>query len=155
MNEQFRQYVESLQPLVERLLAFQPFTFATLPKKLPEAGVYLFTENGIHLYVGRTNTLRKRLQQHCRPGSTHNHAPFAFLLARLAHGTPRATYKTEGSRKALAAIPDFARLFTAAKGRLRGMEIRVVEEKHPLTQALLEMYVAVSLNTKHNDFDNH
>jgi hypothetical protein len=35
------------------------------------------------------------------------------------------------------------------------MDVRVVEETEPLRQALLEMYVAVSLNTPHNDFDFH
>jgi len=35
------------------------------------------------------------------------------------------------------------------------MTLQVVEEKDPLRQALLEMYVAIALQTKHNDFDNH
>ena len=34
-------------------------------------------------------------------------------------------------------------------------EIRVVEEAAPLRQALLEMYVAIALDAKYNDFDNH
>jgi predicted GIY-YIG superfamily endonuclease len=155
MHELFRQYVESLQPAVERLLACAPFKFDSLPKQLPKAGVYLFTENGIHLYVGRTNGLRKRLQQHFRTSSTHNSAPFAFLLARVPHGATKATYKPEGSRKHLTTNPQFAQAFMDAKTRLRSMDIRIVEESHPLRQALLEMYVAVSLGTKHNDFDNH
>lgn len=45
--------------------------------------------------------------------------------------------------------------FSRAKARLCEMDIRYVEESHPLTQALLEMYVAVALKTAHNDFDNH
>lgn len=155
MNELFRQYIESLQPTIERLLAYKSFKFDHLPKKLPDAGVYLFTENEIHMYVGRTNRLRDRLQEHCRPSSTHNSAPFAFLLARKAHGQTNATYKPEGSRASLAADPQFVPHFVSSKARLRAMDIRVVEEAHPLTQALLEMYVAVALNTEHNDFDNH
>jgi len=35
------------------------------------------------------------------------------------------------------------------------MTIRVVEEADPLRQALLEMYVAIALDAKYNDFDNH
>ena len=35
------------------------------------------------------------------------------------------------------------------------MNVRVVEETDPFRQALLEMYVSVSLVTPHNDFDNH
>ena len=155
MHEQFRQHAESLYPAFELLQRSEPFTFASLPKILPKAGIYLFTEANRHLYVGRTNDIRKRLQQHCRPGSTQNSAPFAFRLAREARNVLKATYKTSGSRANLVQDPDFAQAFSAAKARLGAMHIRVVEESHPLRQALLEMYVAVSLETPYNDFDNH
>jgi hypothetical protein len=49
----------------------------------------------------------------------------------------------------------FAEAFTAAKSRMRAMHIRVLEENNPLRQALLEMYVAVTLEAPYNDFDNH
>ncbi len=67
----------------------------------------------------------------------------------------KATYKTEGSRAQLIKEAAFAEAFTAAKGRLRAMHVRVVEESNPLRQALLEMYVAVVLEAPYNDFDNH
>lgn len=35
------------------------------------------------------------------------------------------------------------------------MDVRYVSEPDPMRQALLEMYVSVSLQTPHNDFDNH
>ena len=35
------------------------------------------------------------------------------------------------------------------------MSVRYVSEPDPIRQALLEMYVSVSLATPHNDFDNH
>ncbi|MCA7023198.1 GIY-YIG nuclease family protein [Stenotrophomonas acidaminiphila] len=155
MHERFRQHVEFLHPSFESLLRSAHFTFGLLPKDLPRAGIYLFSEADRHLYVGRTNSIRKRLQQHCRPGSTHNSAPFAFRLAREARNALKATYKKEGSRAHLIQDPEFAKAFTAAKARLRAMHIRVVEESNPLRQALLEMYVAVSLEAPYNDFDNH
>lgn len=155
MNEQFKQHVESLHPKFEKLIQSIPFTFSTLPKELPKAGVYLFTEGESHLYVGRTNGLRKRLQQHCRASSSHNSSPFAFRLARERQGVLKATYKTEGSRTALIQDAAFAEAFVISKARLREMTIRVVEEGEPLRQALLEMYVALALDAKYNDFDNH
>lgn len=155
MNEQFRQHIESLHPSFELLRSSVPFQFASLPKILPKAGVYLFSDGEHHLYVGRTNSIRKRLQQHCRPGSSHNSASFAFLLAREARKVPQATYKTHGSRAHLLQDHDFALAFTAAKARLRTMNIRVVEESNPHRQALLEMYVAVALAAQYNGFDNH
>lgn len=155
MNETFRKYVESLEPSLEALRECTPFRAADIPKGIPQAGVYLFSEFGRPLYVGRTNTMRRRLQQHCRPGSGHNTAPFAFLLARLECGTTKASYRPEGSRKALLEDPEFARAFKDQKERIRSMDIQVVEEAHSLKQALLEMYIAVALGTPHNDFDNH
>jgi hypothetical protein len=155
MNEQFRQHIESLHLSFERLRDSTSFQFASLPKALPKAGVYLFSDGGRHLYVGRTNSIRSRLQQHCRPGSSHNSAPFAFRLAREARKVLQATYKTHGSRAHLLQDPDFALAFSDAKARLRTMNIRVVEESNPLRQALLEMYIAVALAAPYNDFDNH
>lgn len=43
----------------------------------------------------------------------------------------------------------------AAKSRIARMSIRYVEESDPVAQALLEIYVAVVLKAKYNDFDNH
>lgn len=127
----------------------------SLPKALSKAGVYLFSDDEQHLYVERTNSICKRLQQHCRPGSSHNSVPFAFRLAREARKVLQATYKTQGSRAHLLQDPDFALAFTDTKARLRAMNIRVVEESNPLRQALLKMYVAVALAAPYNDFDNH
>lgn len=155
MHENFKQHIESLHPSFERLVRGVSFTFGSLPRQLPQAGIYLFSEGDKPLYVGRTNSLRQRLQQHCRPGSGHNSAPFAFRLAREARNVIKATYKAEGSRDQLVKEAEFATAFTAAKTRLRDMNIRVVEESDPLRQALLEMYVAVALEAPYNDFDNH
>jgi len=155
MHETFREHIESLHPTFQALVNSAPFTFATLPKVLPKAGIYLFTENGRHLYVGRTNGIRKRLANHCRPSSTHNTAAFAFRLAREARNVQKATYKKEGSRADLVRDKDFVEAFVAAKARLCTMDIRVIEEANPLRQALLEMYVAVALDALYNDFDNH
>jgi len=99
--------------------------------------------------------MRSRLQEHCRPSSGHNSAPFAFRLARELTGKTAASYETEGSRGSLEIEPGFAAAFTAAKKRVRRMSVRFVAESDPMRQALLEMYVAVALKTPYNDFDNH
>ncbi len=127
----------------------------TLPREMPDRGIYLFSEGDNHLYVARTNRLRQRLSEHCRRSSSHNSAPFAFLLAREACGMKSASYKAEGSRAALEKHDLFNPAFVAAKSRVGAMDVRFVEEAHPLRQALLEMYVAISLGTPHNSFANH
>jgi len=76
-------------------------------------------------------------------------------LARHSTGLTTATYKTDGGRKALSVDPHFGPAFTSAKARVRDMQVRFVEENDPICQALLEIYVAIVLKTRHNDFDNH
>jgi hypothetical protein len=133
-----------------------PVTIDTLPRDAPSACVYLFSENGRHLYVGRTRKLRQRLRQHSIPSSRHNQAVFAFRLAREATGRLLAAYSGEGRRAALAADDSaFVASFIDAKQRVRKMQVRYVEEADPLRQALLEIYASIVLATPYNDFNTH
>lgn len=155
MNSVFKEYIDSLEPSFQKLINMTPVTVSTLPREIPQSGVYLFSENKVHMYVGRTNTIKKRLQNHCRPSSGHNSATFAFRLTREITGITQATYMTEGSRANLEQHPIFGPEFITQKKRVREMQVRYVSEPDPMRQALLEMYVSVSLSTPHNDFDNH
>ncbi len=151
----WQKLIKSPEPSFQRLMAMNPVTVATLPPETPTAGIYLFSEGDKHLYVGRTNRLRQRLQTHCRPSSGHNSATFAFRLAREKTGNLKASYKKEGSRSSLEDQPEFKSVFIEQKARVRKMDVRYVEEKDPMKQALLEMHVSTSLGTQYNDFDNH
>ena len=155
LNETFNQHIQSLPRSLKALLACEPFTFASLPARLPGKGIYLFSEGDALLYVGRTNRMRQRLQQHCRLKISHRSAPFAFRLARHALGLTRATYRQEGSRAHLAQDATFQEAFAEAVARMRRMHIRVAEEEDQTRQALLEIYAAVSLATPYNEFRNH
>jgi predicted GIY-YIG superfamily endonuclease len=157
MDPKFASLLEELDPKHQALLAAEGYNYDLLPpsREMPERGIYLFTEKGRHLYVGRTNRIRKRLSAHCRPSSSHNAATFAFRIARKQTGNIVATYRTRGSREMLLQDPAFSAAFTSAKERLRAMEIRFVKEVDPVRQALLEIYVATVLKTPYNDFDNH
>lgn len=156
MDERFIAHVEALRPAIEKLLRMQPANRGSLPLSMPGAGVYLLSERGRHLYVGRSNNIRGRLARHCRPGATHRMAAFAFRLAREDTCNLRASYRRDdGSREALMQDATFAAAFKASKVRIGRMEIRFVEEADPTRQALLEIYVAVVLQTPYNDFDNH
>ena len=104
---------------------------------------------------GRSNTIKKRLQTHCCPKSGHNSATFAFRVARQLTGNDDATYTKIGSRPELEKNPEFKSVFIEQKTRIRNMNVRFVSEPEPMRQALLEMYVSVSLGTPYNDFDNH
>jgi len=156
MNDQFRQYVDALHPALERLVESVPFKYVDLARQsIPMRGIYLFTEGGKHLSVGRSDNIRRRLGMHCRPSATDNQATFAFRLAKEVCGITRASYKSEGSRADLVSKDPFKSIFKAQKERLRLMEIRIIEEADAYRQALLEMYVSVALGTPYNDFNNH
>lgn len=155
MNDGFRQLVEDLHPKYERLLQMPSVAYGGLPRNMPERGIYLFSEGERHLYVGRTNRIRKRLQNHCRLSGTHFTATFAFRLARELTNRTKATYTKLGSRGELVKDAAFSTAFMEAKSRVARMDLRFVEEADPVRQALLEIYVATVLRTPYNDFDNH
>lgn len=112
MHPHFALVIESLEPTFQRLMQMEPVRFSSLPKGMPDSGIYLFSEGARHLYVGRSRTIRKRLGGHCRPGATHRMAAFAFRLARETTGRLVATYKTEGSRASLMEDLHFRSLLT-------------------------------------------
>lgn len=155
MHPKFKTFIESLEPKFQQLLSMKPIKYCQLPRQLPKKGLYLFSEGENHLYVGRTNRLRERLRGHCTPSATHFTATFAFRIARDETGFLKATYKTEGSRASLVSHEVFGPAFVEAKARIAEMNIRYVEEDDPVSQALLEIYVATVLGTPFNDFDNH
>lgn len=156
MDSAFVAHVEALRPKLEQLLAMNPVKPTSLPRMMPAAGVYILSEADRHLYVGRSNGIRRRIGRHCRPGATHRMAAFAFMLAREVTGNLVATYKKgEGSRTGLMENEAFVNAFTAAKARIRSMDLRFVEESDPVRQALLEIYASVVLATPYNDFDTH
>jgi hypothetical protein len=156
MDPKFATLVETLAPKLERLVTMPPLADGALPRDMPRSGVYLFTEAGRHLYVGRSNVLRGRHGLHCRPGATHRQAAFAFQLAREATGRTAVTYRAgDGSRAGLMLDPAFVAAFMAAKARIRKMEYRYVEETDQNRQAILEIYCAVVLATPYNDFGTH
>lgn len=82
MHARFEKAVAQLDPLFRSLLAAKRYKPLSLPPRIPQSGIYLFSEGRRPLYVGRSTRIRKRLGNHCRPGATHKMAAFAFGLAR-------------------------------------------------------------------------
>ncbi len=157
INPDFAAMIEKLQPSLERVMAMVPVTIATLPPvgTMPKSGIYWLSEGSASIYVGRSRRIRERLQEHVRPSSGHNQASFAFLLAREMTGRLDATYKAVGSRANLLTEVPFGAAFSQAKERIRRMDLRFVEETHPVCQCLLEVYVATVVKARYNDFDSH
>lgn len=151
MDRKFQAAVEALHPSFLRLRDSLPIR----PKDvIPHRGVYLFSEGDNHLYVGRSNSIPARYRNHCRPGATHTSAAFAMLLAREQTGM-YASYRKGTGRSTLMQHENFRPAFDQAKMRIAAMEFRAVEETDQTRQALLEIYVAVALATRYNDFGTH
>lgn len=157
MHESFRQTVESLVPSFERLMASVPIIGSRFPTTRKIAGVYLMTDLGTHLYVGRSNNIAKRFYAHRRMSSGDGVAPFAYRLACISSGRTGVSYIAghPDTRKMKMADAEFREHFNQAKRDIASMEFRYVEEADPVDQAILEVYCAVALGTPHNTFDNH
>lgn len=154
-HARFEALVADFDLQLANFLASPAYKFGQLSTGIPKAGVYLFSENGRHLYVGRSNRLRERYFLHCRPGSRQNQASFAYKLAREKLNLGVASYSPTGSRAAIAASEPFAPVFDAAKARIRLMDYRFLDEPNQARQALFEAYCALVLDTPYNDFDTH
>ena len=124
------------------------------PSPVPAAaGVYLLSEPNEHLYVGRTRNMRRRLRDHGNP-SAQRQATLAIKIARDETGHEKPTYQSAGSTADLLANSSAFRVsFDEAKARIRAMQVRYVEERDPVRQALLEIYTAVDLRTSYNSFE--
>jgi hypothetical protein len=155
MRKSFLKLLIDLEPKLKQLLGMSPVKACNLPRIMPKAGVYLFSRGEKHLYVGRTNRLRPRIQEHCRKSASSDSAPFAFKIARLRTGLLEASYTPTGSRRWLETQPQFVSAFAAAKQEVQGFDVRWVEEDRPQQQLLLELYVAHVLAAEYNDFENH
>lgn len=155
MKELFREIMTEVERKYDALMTAAAFKCSTVPKSLAgKPGVYLFSEGGVPLYVGRTDDLRKRLANHRH--RSHNTATFAFLLARHETGIREASYQPSGSRADLLKNdPAFGAAFDKARERIADMDVKVVEEDDPVRQALLEVYAAFVSGAKYNDFQNH
>lgn len=130
------------------------FPSDTLPSVKDQVkGIYCFYEGGKPLYVGRTRNIRKRVLQHRRLRGRHNSAAFAFNIAKKDFEENHSSEKL--SRVELSKDPEFDRLFTEAKERVRKMSVRFVEVKDPIEQTIFDVYAHIKLGTPFNDFDTH
>lgn len=152
MNSDFAKFTEQLETKYAALMSMPPVIAEEVPGDTPVGGIYLFSEQGIPLYTGRTRRrIAIRIRNHF---STAPDCPFAWLLTREVTGF-KATYRREGSRRDLLLRDDFVKLYQEAKTRIRKMDVQYVAESNPLRQTLLEVYTAVSAKSRYNDYDTH
>ncbi len=87
-NRSFKELIDGFDQLLKGLKLMEPirstrdFEFGNQDKFI--SGVYLFSENGKDLYVGRSRNIRRRYSDHTC--NSPNSAAFAVLLAREKTG---------------------------------------------------------------------
>jgi len=153
VDDNFRALVDKLPILMFQLSNAQLRPWNNLGE-LPLKGIYVFYEDNVPIYVGRTNRIRKRIKEHGQMCSGHNKAPFAFNLAKkeaIVLGIELTV-----TRDMLNQDTAFVVLFLNAKKRVSNMSLRVVEIHDPIVQTLFEVYASMELKTnEYNSFENH
>ncbi|GAB3862282.1 hypothetical protein GCM10028822_42770 [Hymenobacter terrigena] len=152
----FTEQLAQLPALLADLKACPPAARAELAQRILKntPGIYAFYHDDQPVYVGRTRDLRRRLNEHSRPKSSHYSASFAFLRAWHSAEAAGHTASLAGkSRSALAGHEVFGPLFVAEKLAVSGMTVRWVKVADAVTQALLEVYAALELQTPFNSFE--
>ena len=142
-----------LDPLLRELLNCPARTRQEHSPLTPDAGVYLFSEDGVPMYVGQARNLRHRMRNHTIPSARENQATFAFLLA--LEDAEHLGITVEGTRRAVAQDPTFAPLFDAAKERVREMNVQFAHSDDPELRTVFEVYAAIQLPTRYNSFETH
>ena len=154
MKDKFNEYIQRM-PILLNELKGKPLLNRHELEGIPKSGVYVFYREGKPLYVGRSNRLKERIQEHGRPSSDHYSATFAFRLAKEEMSKDKDIPK-DITRKELENAPGFAEMFYIARANVAQMKIRVIEIECQVDQALFEIYAVLALNTtKYNDFSTH
>lgn len=69
MDSKFLAHVKALKPKLDALLSMKPYKPTSLPRDMPDHGVYDLSEGDNHLYIGRSNEIKARLGRHSKDGA--------------------------------------------------------------------------------------
>lgn len=142
-----------LKPLLCELLECPAKTRREHSRVPEQAGVYLFSENRIPMYVGQTRNLRQRIGNHTIPSARETQASLAFTMAM--HEATCRGITIKGTRKQIARHPQFEPLFSAAKARVGAMDVQFSLTNDPELRTVFEVYAALELPTCWNKFETH
>ena len=134
----------------------------------------MFYEHGKPLYVGLSDRLRGRIQEHGYKSSEK--ATFAFIFTREIWGLWNDEWKgplpknpdynvklgkgslavtVRPTKKALLEKKQIKQDSWSQIERVKKMQVRVIETKDEYEQAMFEVFAAYILNTPYNDFKPH
>jgi hypothetical protein len=97
--------------------------------------------------------MRSRLKRHSLQSSGHNSATFAFILAKEIAEASKIDIKK--FRKNLETDEQFKPIYQAQKDRVSRMKIKTVSIDNAVEQTFFEVYAAMELKTKYNEWGTH
>jgi hypothetical protein len=123
-------------------------------QKIP--GVYVFSEKGqsgeMVMYTGQSLSVLDRLKEHCAVAN-HERANFAYMLTVDETGIRPIPGSPDSTKASMFRYDRFVLEFERRIARIKAMDFRFVPVESKLNRNLLEMYAAVLLESKYNDFD--
>ena len=145
----FRALMDGSVDAPEAMLAHQAIALNT-------SGIYAFSERTAStecfLYVGQSVAMVERLREHC--GFTDwNKANFAYKLTVETTGLKPIKYSPNATKQSMFEIPEFKESFGTSLCRIKTMNYRWVSVDNKLERNLLEIYAAVILGSRFNEFD--
>jgi hypothetical protein len=148
--KRWKDVANDLPKLMRRLKSSEALSRNRLKelRSFPEKGVYVFYEGKRPVYVGRSNRMKERIYEYGRPGTDMRGASFPVLIVRKKTGDSRPLHELMEDKKVMDE-------FSMAKKQIARMIVRVVEIEDQVTQAVFEIFAAVNLKTKYNDFSTH
>ena len=151
----FNTIFDELDNLCLKLLKMNPVgrRYKTSPEK-DISGIYLFSENGKPVYVGRSKTSTTAIKAILVQVLIQHPSLFYWHEIRQER-TRQVINQTLKTRKELMKDDSFDKAFNETRKRIEKMEFRYVEESDSIRQALLVIYCAVKLNTEYNKFETH
>jgi len=153
MNKKFKEYTDKMQSRFQELSEKEPIARGEIgkdPEKVPQQGVYVFYENDIAMYVGRSNRLKERLREHSQ-SRQHYSATLAIKIAKRNMPTLQ-NEERKPTVKQLMDNEDFKKEFEYARDKIAKMKIRCVKIEDQIEQAMFEIYAHLELDTEFNDF---
>jgi hypothetical protein len=144
-DSRFRAVLTRIEPLFSELQNSPQHQVGDHPSIPAAPGIYMFSDHGNPIYVGQSRNLRRGLAQHIAANSRENAASFAFKLAK--RNARDAGVDISGSRKAIEARRDFAKLFASARKEVAEMTVQFVELEDPIERSLFEIYISLALKT--------
>ena len=148
--DEIKEIVDQLQPLLSRLTESPKVKLADDPSIPKAPGIYLFSEGPNPVYVGQSSNLDRSLREHTASTSGEKSASLAFSLA-LQEGEVQGL-DTGGTRREIAARPEFDVLFGDAQRRVAEMNVQLIEVDDAVTRTIFEIYAARILATDEFNF---